>query len=139
LILLLDLGKIMNTGKLITLTIVLLLIIAGCAIPMRTLINHPQTFSGKNVRVKGKVISVIELDDLKIFKLKSNKYMIWITTNGFTPVLDDVITVKGKLDPKFYYQRDTLIVVHEIMKVKKRRYDESPDFQYIDKRFIKQD
>ncbi|MBQ9214848.1 MAG: hypothetical protein IJ150_13065 [Bacteroidales bacterium] len=95
------------------LTILACLLVFGCATPIGTITKHGERFNGKNVVVKGKVINTLHLEDLNYFVLKKKKNYINIITNDFLPAVNDNVKVKGKVISKFYYQRDTILVVKE--------------------------
>ena len=68
--------------------------------------------------VRGKVINTLRLEDLSFFTIK-NHGKINVTTISFLPVKDDYVRVRGVVDDKFYYQRDTILVIKEIVEIDK--------------------
>jgi len=102
-------------------TIILFLAIAACGPSVYKISMHGNRYDGKNVRVKGKVINTLHLDDLNYFVIKRGKYHVNVVTNDFLPVLNDNVTVRGKIISKFYYQRDTIVVIKENTKAKKSK------------------
>ena len=97
---------------------VVLVVMSACTTPIRIIEQHPGFFHGRKVTVKGKVINTLHLDDLSFFTIKSGGSKINVTTNDFLPVLGDNVKVRGTVDALFYYQRDTILVVHEVVKPK---------------------
>lgn len=95
-----------------------LVVMSACTTPIRVIEQHPGFFHGKKVTVKGKVINTLHLDDLSFFTVKSGGNKINVTTNDFLPVVGDNVKVHGKVDAHFYYQRDTILVIHEVVKPK---------------------
>jgi hypothetical protein len=101
---------ILAVAALITLT-------TACTTPVNVITQHPSFFDGKKVAVKGKVINTLHLDDLSYFVIKSSgNNKINIVTNDFLPVIGDNVKVRGTVIPKFYYQRDTILVIREEVK-----------------------
>lgn len=101
----------------IALTAVLVLM-SACTTPIRLIEQHPAFFHGRKVTVKGKVINTLHLEDLSFFTVRSGGNKINVTTNDFLPVLGDNVKVRGTVDAMFYYQRDTILVIHEMVKPK---------------------
>jgi uncharacterized protein YdeI (BOF family) len=102
----------------ITALAVVLVVMSACTTPIRVIEQHPGFFHGKKVTVKGKVINTLHLEDLSFFTVKSGGSKINVTTNDFLPVVGDNVKVHGKVDANFYYQRDTILVIHEVVKPK---------------------
>ena len=103
-------------------TIIAILVISSlqaCTTPIGLITAHPDYWNSRSVVVKGKVISTMRLEDLSIFTIKQSGQRISIVTNDFLPVINDIVKVKGKVDNKFYYQRDTLLVIKETVEQKK--------------------
>lgn len=100
--------------------IALTAILSACSTPIAVITSNPSKFKDKEVKIKGRVISTIKLEDLSIFTIKQNGSKINVVTNDFLPVINDFVTVKGVVDNKFYYQRDTLLVVKETVKAKEK-------------------
>lgn len=97
---------------------VVLTVMTACTTPINVISQHPAFFDGRKVRVKGKVINTLHLDDLSFFTIKSGSNKINIITNDFLPVLGDNVKVRGTVISNFYYQRDTILVIKEIVKPK---------------------
>ncbi|MBR6177008.1 MAG: hypothetical protein IKQ70_03875 [Bacteroidales bacterium] len=99
-------------------------LISACCTPIASITKHPAEYRGKTVIVKGRVINTLRLEDLSFFTIK-NHGKINITTTSFLPVKDDYVRVRGIVDDKFYYQRDTILIIREIVEI-----DENvkPDF-----------
>ena len=92
-----------------------LVVVAACTTPIRVITEHPSFFNGRKVTVKGRVINTLHLDDLSFFTIKSGGNKLNIITNDFLPVVGDNVKVHGSVISKFYYQRDTILVVRELV------------------------
>ena len=99
-------------------------ILSSCCTPIAAITQHPERYRGKTVVVRGKVINTLRLEDLSFFTIK-NHGKINVTTISFLPVKDDYVRVRGVVDDKFYYQRDTILVIKEIVEIDK---NVKPDF-----------
>lgn len=102
----------------ITSLVVVVVLMSACTTPIHVINQHPAFFDGRKVTVKGKVINTLHLDDLSFFTIKSGGNKMNVTTNDFLPVVGDNVKVHGTVDAKFYYQRDTILVIHEVVKPK---------------------
>ena len=102
----------------ITTLVVVLVLMSACTTPIGVIEQHPAFFHGRKVTVKGRVINTLHLDDLSFFTVKSSGNKINVTTNDFLPVVGDNVKVHGTVDACFYYQRDTILVIHEVVKPK---------------------
>ena len=99
-------------------------LISACSTPIAAITKHPEDYRGKTVIVKGRVINTLRLEDLSFFTIK-NHGKINVTTTSFLPVINDYVRVKGVVDDKFYYQRDTILIVREIVEIDEKL---KPDF-----------
>lgn len=99
-------------------------VLGACCTPIASITKHPEDYRGKTVIVKGRVINTLRLEDLSFFTIK-NHGKINITTTSFLPVKDDYVRVKGIVDDKFYYQRDTILIIREIVEIDENK---KPDF-----------
>ncbi len=91
-----------------------------CSTSIRRILKHPAKFHGKTVRVKGTVVSSLELEGLRAFSVRSGRNTITIVTKAYVlPVLGDKVKIKGKVDAKFKYQRSKITVIKEKMKTTK--------------------
>lgn len=104
----------------ITIAVCSLLCTYSCTTPLQAVATHPAYFNGKTVIVKGKVVNTLHLDDLSFFTIKGGQHKVNVVTNDFLPVVGDIVKVKGTVIAKFYYQRDTIAVVKEIVRPSKR-------------------
>ena len=103
----------------IIVVVALLTLPTACTTPVHVITQHPAFFDGKKVTVKGKVINTLHLEDLSFFVIKSNgNHKINVITNDFLPVVGDNVKVHGKVIANFYYQRDTILVISEMVKPK---------------------
>ncbi len=103
----------------ILLLVIMSVVLCSCTTPIAVIVDHPAKFKDKEVKIKGRVVSAIKLEDLSFFILKQNGRRINVVTNDFLPVVNDWVSVKGVVDNKFYYQRDTMLVVKETIKASK--------------------
>lgn len=85
----------------------------SCVTPVQTIVQHPSRYNGKKVKVRGKVVNTLHLDDLSFFTIRGGQKRLNVITNDFLPVVGDNVKVKGKVISKFYYQRDTILVLRE--------------------------
>ncbi|MCR5455486.1 MAG: hypothetical protein K6F33_10920 [Bacteroidales bacterium] len=109
----------MKTILYIIATIAVLTLPTACTTPINVITQHPDFFDGRKVTVKGKVINTLHLDDLSFFVIKSNgNNKINVITNDFLPVVGDNVKVHGRVISNFYYQRDTILVINEIVNPK---------------------
>lgn len=113
----------MDTLKIIAIIFTTCLL-SACCTPIASITKHPEDYRGKTVIVKGRVINTLRLEDLSFFTIK-NHGKINITTTSFLPVKDDYVRVKGIVDDKFYYQRDTILIIREIVEIDENK---KPDF-----------
>ena len=93
-----------------------MVMMTACTTPINVITAHPNCFDGRKVTVKGKVINTLHLDDLSFFVIKSGQSKLNIITDDFLPVVGDNVKVHGVVIPKFYYQRDSILVVKEQVK-----------------------
>ncbi len=99
---------------------VMLLTLSACTIPIATVAKHGEWYDGKHVTVKGKVVNTLHLEDLNFFVLKKGGNYLNVKTNDFLPAINDNVKVKGKVINKFYYQRDTILIIEETVKPSKK-------------------
>jgi len=85
----------------------------GCATRIKRILKKPEQFNNKKVKIKGKVISALELEGFRAFTVKDHSGKIYVITESFLPVLGDKVKVKGKVSSKFYFQRITMPVIIE--------------------------
>lgn len=104
--------------KILTFSAVLL-ILSACTIPVATVAKHGEWYDGKQVKVKGKVVNTLHLEDLNFFVIKKGGNYLNVKTNDFLPAINDNVKVKGKVINKFYYQRDTILIIEETVKPSK--------------------
>ena len=99
--------------------IILACVLSSCCTPIAAITQHPERYRGKTVVVRGRVINTLRLEDLSFFTIKNHGKI------SFLPVKDDYVRVRGVVDDKFYYQRDTILVIKEIVEIDK---NVKPDF-----------
>lgn len=83
--------------------IALMLLLAGCdALPfgytaVKDIQAMPANFEGKEVKLKGKVISLIRLPmlDVKAYTLKDDTGEISVATMGTPPAVNDEVSLRG--------------------------------------------
>lgn len=101
--------------------IVALMVPVSCTTPVQTIVSHPWRYDGKKVKVRGKVVNTLHLDDLSFFTVRGGRSKVNVITNDFLPVVGDNVKVKGRVISKFYYQRDTILVIRELVKPREGR------------------
>jgi uncharacterized membrane protein YcgQ (UPF0703/DUF1980 family) len=87
--------------------------------PIKKLYKSPEKFQGKEIQVKGRVISSIELSDLYSFTIKDKSGKIMVVTENLLPLKNDKISVKGTFERNFLYKEKTIMVIKE-KKMKER-------------------
>ncbi|MFN8257534.1 MAG: hypothetical protein U0W24_17700 [Bacteroidales bacterium] len=85
----------------------------GCATSIAKIKKAPQKFEGKTIKVKGRVVSSLNLKDLKSFTIQGRTGNILVITNNWLPLKNDKITVKGQINTQFLYKDKTMLVVIE--------------------------
>ncbi len=105
----------------IVLLIVALAVAQSCSTPVQTIEAHPWRYDGRRVKVRGRVVNTLHLDDLSFFTIRGGQSRVNVITNDFLPVVGDNVKVKGRVISKFCYQRDTIVVIREIVKPRERR------------------
>jgi len=106
----------------------------SCFTPIKSIVNNPERYDLKKVKIRGNVVSSIELDDLNIFYLKNGKHTIAVVTEGYLPLKNEFIIVKGQVYSDFqYHSKYKMQVIYERIKIKNKRY-KKPDYKYIDKK-----
>jgi uncharacterized membrane protein YcgQ (UPF0703/DUF1980 family) len=106
-------------GKIYSSFFLLVLILSACATPVKKIYKSPDKFQGKQVKVKGRVISSIELSDLYSFTIKDKSGKIMVVTENLLPLKNDRIRVKGTFEKNFIYKEKTIMVIKE-RKLKER-------------------
>ncbi|MBN1251379.1 MAG: hypothetical protein JXR51_00455 [Bacteroidales bacterium] len=92
----------------------------SCTIPIKLVLKKTDKLNGKTVRVKGTIISSVELSDIKCFTIKDRTEKICVVTNNLLPLKRDYIKVKGILNINYQYKKQQMIVIEEKqMKLKK--------------------
>ena len=86
-------------------TIILFLAIAACGPSVYKISMHGNRYDGKNVRVKGKVINTLHLDDLNYFVIKRGKYHVNVVA------IKDESEMRSFIDPKRPLEDDTQLLV----------------------------
>ncbi len=94
---------------------IIFILLSSCKTSIKSIIENPEKYHGKNVKVKGMIRSSMQLNDIKVFTIKdfSGEHITVITQNRI-PVFEDNITVKGHVITNFsYHNRDEIIVIKE--------------------------
>lgn len=115
-----------------------LLINTACTTPVGLITKYPEKYNKKKVKVKGKVVSSIQLEDLSIFAIRDNTGTISIITTGYLPVKDDYIKTRGTVINNFKYSKEKMVVIKENVKIHDKQVDSVMRWKYIgSKRFKK--
>lgn len=101
------------TWKIYITFFLIILVSATCATPVRKIYKSPDKFQGKQVKVKGRVISSIELSDLYSFTIRDKSGKIMVVTENLLPLKNDKIRVKGTFEKNFIYKEQTIMVIKE--------------------------
>ncbi|MGA0023840.1 MAG: hypothetical protein ACO3F9_04250 [Burkholderiales bacterium] len=88
-----------------TALLIAVLLLAGCdalglgVTPIREVTTAPANFEGKEVRLKGRVLSVTKLPllDMKAYTLRDDSGEITVLTQGELPAVNDTVGVSGKV------------------------------------------
>lgn len=88
-----------------TALLIAVLLLAGCdalglgVTPVKEVTTAPANFEGKEVRLKGRVVSVtkVPLLDMKAYTLRDDSGEITVTTQGELPAVSDTVGVSGKV------------------------------------------
>ena len=88
-----------------TALLIAVLLLAGCdamgfgVTPIREVTVAPANFEGKEVRLKGRVVSVTRLPliDMKAYTLRDDSGEITVMTQGELPAVNDTVGVSGKV------------------------------------------
>jgi hypothetical protein len=99
--------------KTISVCFIFILIIQGCATPIKKIYQSPEKYHNKNVKVKGRVISSLQLIDLLSFTIKDRTGKIMIVTKNLLPLKNDKVKVQGLVDRNFQYKEQNMIVIME--------------------------
>jgi hypothetical protein len=114
-----------------------LLFFSSCFTSIKSIVNNPERFDQKKVRIKGRVVSSIELDDLNVFYLQSRNHTLAVITEGYLPMKNEFIIVKGQVFSEFkYHSRWNMQVIYEKIKIRNRKSKDS-DYKYINKKYFK--
>lgn len=129
-----------NSYKFISLLFVsFIFTISSCFTPIGSIVKHPKLFDQKKVKVRGKVVSSIELDDLSIFYLKNGKHTVAVITEGYLPMNNEFIHVKGRVYSNFqYHTRWKMLVIYERINIKNSR-DKDAEYKYLDEKYFDSD
>ncbi len=116
---------------------IILALASSCFTSIAKINKNPHKYDSKKVRVKGRVISSTALDDLNIFYLQNNKHNIAVITEGYLPIKNEIIIVKGTVIEKFKYRpKSEILVIHEKIKIKDKKY-KAPKYKYLDKKHFR--
>jgi aspartyl/asparaginyl-tRNA synthetase len=122
-----------------------ILILSGCTTSIKKIVENPQKYHKKSVKVKGKVVNSLLLDDIMMFTIKDHSgELIDVVTKSFLPVKGDIVKVRGQVVNNYKYSRRKLLVIKEkeMRTVAKfdTAYNEGEDekykYRYINKRLI---
>jgi len=104
--------------------IVLIFILEGCATSINSINKRQEKLQGKQVVVKGRVISSLEFRDLTCFTIRDKSGKIMVITENLLPFKNDKVRVKGILERNFTYKDQTMLVIKE-NKIKLKKPEES--------------
>jgi len=110
-------------------TCLLILLVSGCAIPIKKIYKSPDKYNGKKIVVKGEVISSLELNDLYSFTIKDKTGKIMVVTENLLPLKQDKLRVKGIVDKNFTYKEQNIIVVKEKKMKGQMMYDDKKKYR----------
>jgi hypothetical protein len=99
-----------------------LILLSYCTTSIKTIKKNPVKFNNRNISIKGRVISSLDLKDLNCFTLRNQSGNILVVTANLLPLENDKIRVKGTIDYQYVYKNQTLLVLKE----KKLKPQKSP-------------
>lgn len=79
---------------LIAILMVSLLLLAGCATPVKKITENPDDYMGKKVLIKGEVIAPIDFGKMQGFTLKDEETSIMVSSEK-VPDHGDIVNVRG--------------------------------------------
>jgi len=127
-----------NLNKYFILLLLILFGIGSCITPIGVALKKHEKLNGKKIRVKGRIISSIELSNIKCFTIKDKTGKIFVVTNNLLPLKEDYIKIKGKLNSSFRYKKQQIIAIEEKkIKLKKLKYPSYKKRKKAGKRNIK--
>ena len=117
----------------------------GCTTPIRRIVKHPEKLDGRRVKIKGKVVSSLYLEDLQIFYLedKIGNNTIPVVTEYYLPLKNDYIKVRGRVKNNYSYngKKPMVVVFEKDTLINKSpdntNYNKRPRYKYINNRFFK--
>jgi len=119
----------------IILILILSILFTNCFTPIRKIVKNPESYDTKNVKIKGRVVSSLELEDLNIFYLENKNQTIAVITEAYLPVKNEILVVKGEVINGFdYHQRWKLLVVYEKIKIKEAKIKKGK-YNYLNKKY----
>lgn len=98
----------------------LIVFFSSCTTSIHLINKKPEKYDGKNVHISGKVISSIQLKDIKCFTLKKHGEKICVVTKNYLPIIGEFIFVKGKVQRNYQYDGRSLLVIIENSKKAKK-------------------
>ncbi len=101
----------MKWSKYVVLLSFILFLLVGCNASIRRLNKKIPRKDGKTVRIKGKVINSLQLNDLNLFTIKRRKQTINVVTPNYLPIRGEKIRVTGVVNNEFKYSRYPVMVV----------------------------
>jgi hypothetical protein len=108
--------------KIVSVYLILILLLQGCATPIKKIYRSPEKYHNKDVKVKGRVISSLQLIDLLSFTIKDRTGKIMIVTKNLLPLKNDKVKVHGQVDRNFKYkEQNTIVIVEKKLKLQKMK------------------
>lgn len=110
--------------KLYILILSVLLLATSCYMPtsIRRVQKHADKLDGRKVRIKGEVVSSIQLEDLRLFYVasKNGKHNIAVVTKGSFPYKNDYTVVRGRVKNDFtHHGKYKMPVIYETAEIEK--------------------
>jgi len=104
-----------------------ILILYGCATPIKKIKKDPARFNGKKVCIRGRVISSLDLREINCFTLRDKTGNLLIVTDNKLPLKNDRIRVKGILEQNYPYKTQNFLVIKE----RKMKLRKPPAFKKV--------
>ncbi len=85
----------------------------NCITPIKVIKKKKEKFNNRKVAIKGRVISVVDLNDINTFTIKDRTGFITVVTKNYLPKRGETIKVKGVVKDKYRYSRNIMLVIVE--------------------------
>jgi len=102
--------------------VVLFTFSTACNTKIKKILNDPEKYHQKKVKVKGKVVGSVDFGYVRSFSIKDKTGIITIITREPIPYTGELYIVKGTVNMNFVLMKRKMLIIDE--KKKKRYYDD---------------